>query len=71
VVRRNLVASSLGAAYAVCVAEEHPELVNALILNSPAGYDTLNTRPGNVGSCVLRIASVSGAWNFVLQRDGK
>jgi len=46
----NLVASSLGAAYAVCVAEEHPELVNALILNSPAGYDTLNTRPGMSGA---------------------
>ena len=46
----NLVASSLGAAYAVCVAEEHPELVNALIRNSPAGYDTLNTRPGMSGA---------------------
>jgi len=46
----NLVASSLGAAYAVCVAEEHPELVNALILNAPAGYDTLNTRPRMSGA---------------------
>jgi pimeloyl-ACP methyl ester carboxylesterase len=46
----NVVASSLSAAYAVCVAEEHPELVNALILNGPAGYDTLNTRPGMSGA---------------------
>jgi pimeloyl-ACP methyl ester carboxylesterase len=46
----NVVASSLSAAYAVCVAEEHPELVNALILNAPAGYDTLNTRPGMSGA---------------------
>jgi len=46
----NVVASSLGAAYAVCVAEEHPELVNALILNAPAGYDTLNTRPRMSGA---------------------
>jgi pimeloyl-ACP methyl ester carboxylesterase len=46
----NVVASSLGAAYVVRVAEEHPELVNALILNAPAGYDTLNTRPGMAGA---------------------
>jgi len=48
--RANLVASSLGAAYAVRVADEHPELVNALILNAPAGYSTLNTRPGMTGA---------------------
>jgi len=48
--RANMVASSLSAAYAVCVAEEHPERVNALILNAPAGYDTLNTRPGMSGA---------------------
>jgi len=46
----NVIASSLAAAYAVRVAEEHPELVNALILNAPAGYDTLNTRPGMAGA---------------------
>ena len=46
----NVVASSLGAAYAVQAAEEHPELVNAMILNAPAGYATLNTRPGMAGA---------------------
>jgi len=46
----NVVASSLGAAYAVQTAEEHPELVNAMILNAPAGYATLNTRPGMAGA---------------------
>lgn len=48
--RANVVASSLGASYAVRVAEEHPELVNAMILNAPVGYDTLNTRPGMAGA---------------------
>ena len=42
--------SSLGAAYSVRVADEHPELINALILNAPAGYDSLNTRPGMAGA---------------------
>lgn len=46
----NIVASSLGAAYAVQTAEEHPELVNAMILNAPAGYATLNSRPGMAGA---------------------
>jgi pimeloyl-ACP methyl ester carboxylesterase len=46
----NVVASSLAASYVVCVAEEHPELVNALVLNTPAGYDTLNARPGMAGA---------------------
>ena len=46
----NVIASSLGAAYAVRVADEHPELINAMILNAPAGYDTLNTRPGMAGA---------------------
>jgi len=46
----NVVASSLGAAYAVQTADEHPELVNAMILNAPAGYATLNTRPGMAGA---------------------
>ena len=48
--RANVVASSLGASYAVRVADEHPELINALILNAPAGYDTMNTRPGMAGA---------------------
>ncbi len=46
----NLVASSLGASYAVQVADEHPELVNSMVLNAPVGYDTLNTRPGMAGA---------------------
>jgi pimeloyl-ACP methyl ester carboxylesterase len=48
--RANVVASSLGASYAVRVADEHPELIDALILNAPAGYDTMNTRPGMAGA---------------------
>jgi pimeloyl-ACP methyl ester carboxylesterase len=44
----NIVASSLGAAYAVRVADEHPELVNAMILNAPSGSD--NRRPGMAGA---------------------
>src|SRR5918999_1376107 len=48
--RANVVASSLGASYAVRVADEHPELVNAMVLNAPAGYDTMNTRPGMAGA---------------------
>jgi pimeloyl-ACP methyl ester carboxylesterase len=46
----NVVASSLGASYVVHVAAEHPELINSMILNAPAGYDTLNTRPGMAGA---------------------
>lgn len=48
--RANVVASSLGASYAVRVADEHPDLINSLILNAPAGYDTMNTRPGMAGA---------------------
>lgn len=48
--RVNVCASSLGASYAVRVADEHPELINAMILNAPAGYDTMNTRPGMAGA---------------------
>lgn len=48
--RANVVASSLGASYAVRVADEHPELINAMVLNAPAGYETLNTRPGMAGA---------------------
>lgn len=46
----NIVASSLGAAYAIRVADEHPELINSMILNAPAGYRTMNTRPGMAGA---------------------
>jgi pimeloyl-ACP methyl ester carboxylesterase len=48
--RADVVASSLGASYAVRVADEHPELINAMILNAPAGYATMNTRPGMTGA---------------------
>ncbi|HEX6046830.1 MAG TPA: alpha/beta fold hydrolase [Pyrinomonadaceae bacterium] len=48
--RANVVASSLGASYAVRVADEHPELIEAMVLNAPVGYDTLNTRPGMAGA---------------------
>jgi pimeloyl-ACP methyl ester carboxylesterase len=46
----NIVASSLGAAYSIRVADEHPELINAMILNAPAGSDALNRRPGMAGA---------------------
>jgi pimeloyl-ACP methyl ester carboxylesterase len=46
----NVIASSLGAAYAIRVADEHPELVNSLIVNGPTGSDTLNRRPGMAGA---------------------
>jgi pimeloyl-ACP methyl ester carboxylesterase len=47
----NVVASSLGAAYVVRVAEEHSELIDAMILNAPAGYDdALSARPGMAGA---------------------
>jgi len=46
----NIIASSLGAAYCVRTADEHPGLINSLILNSCAGYDSLNSRPGMAGA---------------------
>lgn len=46
----NIVASSLGASYAIRVADEHPELVRSLVLNAPAGIDKQNTRPGMAGA---------------------
>jgi pimeloyl-ACP methyl ester carboxylesterase len=46
----NVVASSLGAAYAIRVADEHPELIKAMVLNAPTGADKLNTRPGMAGA---------------------
>lgn len=46
----NVIASSLGAAYAIRVADEHPELINAMVLNGPAGSDTMKHRPGMAGA---------------------
>jgi pimeloyl-ACP methyl ester carboxylesterase len=46
----NIIASSLSAAYSIRVADEHPELVHSLILNSPVGSDTLSARPGMTGA---------------------
>ena len=46
----NVIASSLGAAYAIRVADEHPDLVNAMVLNGPTGSDNLNSRPGMAGA---------------------
>jgi pimeloyl-ACP methyl ester carboxylesterase len=46
----NVVASSLGAAYAIRVADEHPELINAMVLNGPTGSESLNRRPGMAGA---------------------
>ncbi len=46
----NMIASSLGASYAVCVADEHPDLIQSLILNAPAGYDSFGSRPGMAGA---------------------
>lgn len=46
----NIVASSLGAAYTIRVADEHPELINSMVLNAPTGADKLNTRPGMSGA---------------------
>jgi len=46
----NVVASSMGAAYAIRVADEHSDLINALVLNGPTGSDSLNRRPGMAGA---------------------
>jgi pimeloyl-ACP methyl ester carboxylesterase len=46
----HVVASSLGAAYAVRVADEHPELIASLVLNAPAGADSFRNRPGVAGA---------------------
>jgi pimeloyl-ACP methyl ester carboxylesterase len=46
----NVIASSLGAAYCVRMADEHPELVRSLILNSAIGSDAINSRPGMSGA---------------------
>ncbi|HEX8710001.1 MAG TPA: alpha/beta fold hydrolase [Pyrinomonadaceae bacterium] len=45
-----LVASSLGAAYCVRVADEQPELVDSLVLIAPTGAGSLSARPGMTGA---------------------
>lgn len=42
----HIVASSLGAAFAVRVADEHKELVDSLVLIAPTSADVLRSRPG-------------------------
>src|ERR1043165_5565862 len=46
----RVVAHTLSAAFAVRVADEHPELVNSLVLVSPTGADNLSARPGMKGA---------------------
>lgn len=46
----HIIASSLGAAYCVRVADEYPEIVNSLVLVSPTGADNLRSRPGMTGA---------------------
>src|SRR5919112_58191 len=45
-----VVAHTLSAAFAVRVADEHPELINSLVLISPTGADNLRARPGMTGA---------------------
>jgi pimeloyl-ACP methyl ester carboxylesterase len=45
-----VIASSLGAAYAVRVADEHPELISSLVLNAPADADSFRTKTGMAGA---------------------
>ena len=45
-----IVAHTLSAAFAVRVADEHPELINSLVLVSPTGADSLSARPGVTGA---------------------
>jgi pimeloyl-ACP methyl ester carboxylesterase len=46
----HVVAHSLSAAFAVRVADEHPELVESLVLVSPTGAENLSARPGMSGA---------------------
>lgn len=46
----NVVASSVGAAYVIRLADEHPELIASMVLNAPTGADKLNNRPGMAGA---------------------
>jgi pimeloyl-ACP methyl ester carboxylesterase len=46
----HIVASSLGAAYSVRVADEQPELIDSLVLVAPTGAGNLRARPGMTGA---------------------
>jgi pimeloyl-ACP methyl ester carboxylesterase len=46
----HIIASSLSAAYSICVADEQAELVNSLFLISPTGTSNLRARPGMSGA---------------------
>ena len=46
----HLIASSLGAAYSIRVADEQPELASSLILVAPTGAGNLRARPGMTGA---------------------
>ncbi len=46
----HLIASSLGAAYSVRIADEQPELVDSLVLIAPTGAGNLRARPGMAGA---------------------
>lgn len=46
----HIIASSLGAAYSVLVADEQPELVRSLVLVAPTGAGNLSARPGMTGA---------------------
>lgn len=46
----HIIASSLGAAYSVRVADEQPELVDSLVLVAPTGAGNLRARPGMAGA---------------------
>ncbi|HEY0386030.1 MAG TPA: alpha/beta fold hydrolase, partial [Pyrinomonadaceae bacterium] len=46
----HIVANSLGAAYSLLVADEHPELVDSLMLIAPTGAANLRERPGMTGA---------------------
>lgn len=50
-----LVASSLGAAYAILAAARRPELVRGLVLVCPTGIERLAKRPGPVAEGVYRV----------------
>jgi len=46
----GVVAHTLSAAFAARAADEHPDLVNSLVLVSPTGADHLSARPGVTGA---------------------
>lgn len=48
--RAHVVASSLGAAYSILVADAQPELVESLVLIAPTGTGNLRARPGMTGA---------------------